>query len=216
MQKTHFHNEDVRPSHLMGLHKIPYTRETWHAKMEKNICRACPKDDKQPQHFWILSLVLHCRGQVLTPGLLALSLASSSGTIWECLIPLLPHILPCVMNQCSLYYFVQVCFNYHPWNSACVQPQYLPECHQNVRLYECKNVNPFSWDSLCGSSFDLLIHSGQRPFYLLTAIQPPFLFSYEIGFLSKTGEVLTTEKEITFWFNFWRSFILIRQLRQVE
>lgn len=144
---------------------------------KKTFAGLAQRKDKQPQHFWILSLVLHCRGQVLTPGLLSLSLASSSGTTWECLIPLPAHILPCVMNQYSLYYFVQVCFNYHPWNSTCVQPQYLPECHQNVRLYECKNVNLFSWDSLCGSSFDLLIHSGQRPFYLLTAIQSLFLFS---------------------------------------
>lgn len=58
MQKIHFQNEDVRPSHLMGLHKIPYTRETWHAKLKKTFAGLAQSKDKQPQHFLILSLVV--------------------------------------------------------------------------------------------------------------------------------------------------------------
>lgn len=201
----------------MGLHKIPYTRETWHAKLKNTFAGLAQSKDKQPQHFCILSLVPLCRGQALTSGLLPLS--SSLGTTW------VKNVL------CHFYHLF-----YHKWltNTSsitlsryavittpeillspkkCVQPQYFSECHQNTRLYEWRNVNPSSLDSLHGSSFDLLIHSGQRPFYLLTAIQPPFLFSHDICFLSKPGEVLTTEKEISFWFNFWMSFTLIGQLR---
>lgn len=73
MQKIHFQNEDVRPSHVMELHKIPYTRETWHAKLKNTLAGLAQSKNKQPQHFCTLSLVLHCRGQVLTPGLLSLS-----------------------------------------------------------------------------------------------------------------------------------------------
>lgn len=137
MQKIHFQNEHVRPSHVMGLHKILYTRETWHAKLKNTLAGLAQSKDRQPQHFRILSLVLHCRGQVLTPELLSLSVLFIRDNVGQkCLVPLLSHILPCVINQYSLYCFVQICFNYHPQNSTSVQPQYLSECHQNVKLHE--------------------------------------------------------------------------------
>lgn len=62
MQETHFQNEDVRPSHVMGLHKIPYTRETRHAKMKNTFAGLAQSKDKQPHNFWILTLVLRFRG----------------------------------------------------------------------------------------------------------------------------------------------------------
>lgn len=77
----------------------------------------------------------------------------------------------------------------------------LPSLEFHVCVVTILNLNVSEMqdmDSLRGSSFDLFIHSGQRPFYLLTAIQPAFLFPCETCFLSETGEVLITEKEITF------------------
>lgn len=87
-------------------------------------------------------------------------------------MPILPHILPCLISQYCLYYFGQACFHYYPWNSMCVWLQYLPEHLRNAR--HCSYC-----DFLHGSSFDLLIHSGQRSFYLLIATQPAFLFHCE-------------------------------------
>lgn len=114
MQKIHLQNEGVRPSHVMGLHKIPYTKETWHAKLKNTLAGLAESKDKQPQHFCILSLVLHFRGQVLTPGLLSLSVLFIKDNVGhKCLVPLLSHILSCMINQYFLYYFVQICFNYY-------------------------------------------------------------------------------------------------------
>lgn len=119
MQKIHFQNEDGRPSHVMGLHKISQTRETWHAKLKNTLAGLAQSKDKQPQHFCILPLVLHWRGQVGTGThpwtLISLSVLFIGDYVGhKCLVPLLSHNLPRVNNQYFLHYFVQICFNYHP------------------------------------------------------------------------------------------------------
>lgn len=87
-------------------------------------------------------------------------------------MPILSHILPCLISQYLLYHFGQACFHYYPWNSMFVWLQYLPE--------HLRNASHCSYcDFLHGSSFDLLIHGGQRPFHLLIATQPDFLFPCE-------------------------------------
>lgn len=172
MQKIHLQNEDVRLSHVMGLHKIPYTRETWHAKLENTLAGLAESKDKQPQHFCILSLVLHFRGWVLTPGLLSLSLSSSSRTKW------VTNIL------CHFYHIF-----YQVWLTSTssitlsryaliTMPEILHVCSHSIY----RNVTKTVWMKACKSLFlgfsalIFLFIAGRDPSTFWLPFSHPFFF----------------------------------------
>lgn len=73
-----------------------------------------------------------------------------------------------------------------------VWSQYLSEYLRNAR--HCS----YCMGILCTAAILICLFVEGRLFYLLTAIQPAFLFPCETSFLSEAGEVLMSENEITF------------------